>query len=234
MAAVLSCGSNSALSHRAAAALWGIRELQGGPIEVSVPLAVGRSPRGVIMHRRAALGPAEVTRRYGIPVTNAIGTLLDLASILDRAQLEAAVNEADKQGFVDPERLRSALDKLPRRPGIRPLRELLDRLTFTLTDSELERLFLPLASGASLPRPETGRYLNGFKVDFFWPGLGLVVETDGLRYHRTPSQQARMAKRDQTHVASGFRVLRFTHWQIAHAPDEVTAVLRQIRPHLRR
>ena len=33
--------------------------------------------------------------------------------------------------------------------------------------------------------------VNGFRVDFYWPDLGLVVETDGLRYHRTPAQQAR-------------------------------------------
>jgi very-short-patch-repair endonuclease len=38
-----------------------------------------------------------------------------------------------------------------------------------------------------------------------------------------------MAKRDQVHTAAGLRVLRFTHWQIAYAPDEVVAVLQQIR-----
>jgi very-short-patch-repair endonuclease len=32
------------------------------------------------------------------------------------------------------------------------------------------------------------RDVNGFKVDFFWPELGLVVETDGWRYHRTPGR----------------------------------------------
>ncbi|MGH2938076.1 MAG: endonuclease domain-containing protein, partial [Solirubrobacterales bacterium] len=66
------------------------------------------------------------------------------------------------------------------------------------------------------------------ETDFYFPDHDLIVETDGLRYHRTPSQQARAAKRDQKHVAAGFRVLRFTHWQIAHAADEVTDVLRRI------
>jgi very-short-patch-repair endonuclease len=41
-----------------------------------------------------------------------------------------------------------------------------------------------------------------------------------------------MVKRDQTHTSHGYRVLRFTHWQIAYAPTEVTEVLRQIRRHL--
>ena len=109
------------------------------------------------------------------------------------------------------------------------LRTMLDRHTFRLSDSDLEVLFRPLAMAADLPVPETKRWVLGFEVDFFFPTLDLIVETDGLRYHRTPAQQARMVKRDQRHSAAGFTVLRFTHWQIAHASNEVTALLHQIR-----
>ena len=56
----------------------------------------------------------------------------------------------------------------------------------------------------------TRQRVNGFEVDFFWPTLGLVVETDGLRYHRTPAQQARDRVRDQAHTAAGLTPLRFT------------------------
>ena len=59
------------------------------------------------------------------------------------------------------------------------------RRTFRLTDSELERLFMPIARSVGLPVPETRRRINGFRVDFFWPEIGLVGQTDGLRYHRT-------------------------------------------------
>jgi hypothetical protein len=31
----------------------------------------------------------------------------------------------------------------------------------------------------------------GALTDFYWQAIGLVVETDGLRYHRTPAQQTR-------------------------------------------
>ena len=76
-------------------------------------------------------------------------------------------------------------------------------------------------------------WLNGFKVDFHWPALGLVVETDGLRYHRTASQQAADRRRDQTHTAAGLTVLRFTHAQVRFEPryvqDTLAAVMR-IRP----
>jgi hypothetical protein len=91
---------------------------------------------------------------------------------------------------------------MSRRPGMALLRQTLDRHSFTLTASELDRRFLPLARRAGLPLPVTGHYLNGFKTDFYRPHLGLVVETDGLRYHRTLAQQARDPLRDQAHVAA--------------------------------
>jgi very-short-patch-repair endonuclease len=62
-------------------------------------------------------------------------------------------------------------------------------------------------------------------VDFFWPDLGLVVETEGLRYHRTPSQQARALLRDQTHTVAGMTPLRFSHAQIKYEPKRVQADL---------
>jgi very-short-patch-repair endonuclease len=52
-----------------------------------------------------------------------------------------------------------------------------------------------------------------------------VVETDGLRYHRTPLQQARDRLRDQTHTSSGLTCLRFTHHQVAFEPRHVEATL---------
>jgi very-short-patch-repair endonuclease len=72
-------------------------------------------------------------------------------------------------------------------------------------------------------------WLNGFKVDFYWPELGLVVETDGLRYHRTPTQQARDRLRDQAHTAAGLVPLRFTHGQIRYEPNHVENTLRAVR-----
>jgi very-short-patch-repair endonuclease len=141
------------------------------------------------------------------------------------------VNEADKHDLVDPETLRKALglEVYAGMPGVGTLRTMLDRHTFRLSDSDLEILFRPLARAAALPPPRTKHWVLGFETDFFFPDHDLIVETDGLRYHRTPAQQARAAKRDQKHVAAGFRVLRFTHWQIAHAADEVTGVLTQVR-----
>jgi very-short-patch-repair endonuclease len=224
MAAVLTCGLHAVLSHGSAAALWRIRVKTSGLIEVSIPAGKLRHRAGIRVHRRG-LDPRDVGRCQGIPVTQPICTLVDLAARLPESQIEAAVNEADKLGLVDPEALRAALNESAGRRGAPALRKLLDRRTFTLTDSELERRFLPIAWRAGLEKPETGRRVNGYKTDFYWPELGLIVETDGLRYHRTPTQQAKDRVRDQAHTAAGLTTLRFTHAQVAHEADHVEATL---------
>lgn len=233
MAAVLACGPQAALSHESAASLWEILPRESSVIEVSVP--EGRFPRppGIVVHRRRQFGPSDLTRRHAIPVTTPARTLLDLATRRRGDQLEAAINQADKLGLIDPEALRVALLPLARRPGAGTLRRTLDRRTFSLTDSKLERRFLPLVREAGLPRPETGRHVNGFKVDFYWPDLGLVVETDGLRYHRTPGQQARDRLRDQAHAAAGMTALRFTHAQVMFEPGHVRTTLAAVTRRLR-
>jgi very-short-patch-repair endonuclease len=225
MAAVLACGSLAVVSHQTAAELWGIRKPGGGPIEVSAPATIQRKLAGVRLHRRRSLRETDRAVRDGIAVTSPARTLVDLAARLSQPALEAAVNEADKRDLIDPELLRLALDELPRQRGVPALRRLLDRRTFRLTDSELERRFLRLVRGTGLPIPLTRVVVNGFRVDFFWPELGLVVETDGLRYHRTPIQQARDRRRDQIHTAAGLTTMRFTHGQIRFEPADVQRLL---------
>jgi very-short-patch-repair endonuclease len=204
-----------------------------GPICVTV--AAHRYPRtaGIRVHRRKGLTDADVGAYSGIPITSPIRTLLDLATRLSAKQLEAAVNEADKLDLVDPETLREALEERAGQPGVVQLRRLLDRHSFRLTDSELERRFLPIARRVGLPTPLTQQWVNGFRVDFFWPELGLVVETDGLRYHRTPAQQAADRRRDQVHTAAGLTPLRFTHYEVRFEPARVEAILGAVAGRLR-
>jgi very-short-patch-repair endonuclease len=232
MAAVLSCGPEAALSHVSAAELWELASRPGQRIEVSVPEHSTRRRPGIAVHRRAAFGGTDLTRRHGIPVTTPTLTLIDLATCLNRDQLEAAINDADRLDLVDPETLRAAVDASVRRPGVAPLRKTLDRRTFTRTDTWLERRFLPIARRAGLPPPMTQQLVNGFRVDFYWPDLGLVVETDGLRHHRTPAQQARDRIRDQVHTASGLTPLRFTRAQIKFEPRHLERVLAAVAKRL--
>ena len=52
-----------------------------------------------------------------------------------------------------------------------------------------------------------------------------MVETDGLRYHRTAATQARDARRDRAHALGGLTTMRFTHAEVRYEPEAVAATL---------
>jgi hypothetical protein len=224
LAAALACGESAVLSDESGGCIWGFRDSETRGIEVTVPAEVYRRRPGIVVHRRT-LAPDDVTEHRGLPVTTPQRTIADLASRLPRYELEDAINALDRRDLVDPESLRCWAGERRGRLGVRQLLEVLDRSTFTLTDSELERRFRPIVKAAGLPPPLTQVHVNGFRVDFYWPDLGSVVETDGLRYHRTPAQQARDRVRDQAHVAGGLTPLRFTRAQVHYEESYVAAVL---------
>jgi very-short-patch-repair endonuclease/predicted transcriptional regulator of viral defense system len=235
MAAVLASGDDTILSHGSAAALWGI-----GPewrlIEVSVRHRAWSRLSGVKGRARPSLPDHDVTVHRGIPVTVVPRTILDQAATpVSDASLERLVNEADAARHIDLDipALRRYCDLHGGEPGVRRLRRLLDPETFRLSDSELERLFRPLAIAAGLSQPLTKVFVNGYEVDFYWPELALVVETDSLRFHRNAIKQSRDLLRDQVHTAAGLTTLRFTHWQVAREPGHVEAILASTRASLR-
>jgi hypothetical protein len=191
-AATLACGPDARLSHRSAAELWRIGREVPGAIDVSVPS--GSRPRrpSIRLHRRAGFGTTRIVR--GIPVADPISVLIDLATELSTEQVEDAVNEADRLDLIRTHRLRPALDREPTRPGVGRLKRVLDAQTFSRAANALERRFLAIVRDAGLPPPETQRRLGRNRVDFFWPALGFVVETDS---HRTAAEQAVDLGRDR-------------------------------------
>ncbi len=228
MAAVLACGGPgvAALSHSSAAALLKIGVEQAAGIEVSRLSPDEIRPSGIRVHRRPALREGWYGFYEGIPVTSPAQTLIDLATRHGVPAMERAMNEADRLGLVKTDALRKALDDHPGEPGVARLRTTIDRATFRYTRSELERAFLPLVRRAGLSTPRTSVFVTGYEVDFHFPELKLVVETDGLTYHRTPAEQKKDRERDQAHTAAGLTCLRFTHGQIKFEPDHVTRTLR--------
>ena len=61
----------------------------------------------------------------------------------------------------------------------------------------------------------------------------LAIETDGLRFHSTPAQQARDSLRDNAHAAAGTTPLRFTHAQVRYQRRYVEETLRRTGARLR-
>jgi very-short-patch-repair endonuclease len=232
LAATMAYGAGAVLSHRSAAALWGLRPTARGEIDVSVPRASARRRPGIEVHRAPALAPEDAQRRRGIPCTSVARTLLDLATAVDPQSLQRAVNEAETLRIFDLQEIARLLHRCRGRPGVPRLEAALTSHDPAPTRSELERRFLEICRQAKVARPVINAPLtigeHTFEIDFRWPDAKLAVETDGFRYHRTRARFERDALRDQLLVESGWRVVRFTWMQITREPGAVAARLRRL------
>ncbi|MDX6624663.1 MAG: hypothetical protein QOE75_2595, partial [Solirubrobacterales bacterium] len=141
-------GNGVALSHRSAAALWGIGLEHPDHLDLTVRRRAELRRPGLRIRDRRSLPASAIRTHDDLPVTSPVQTLIDLATELSRIEVERAVNDADKRDLIDPEALRLALDDHAGEPGVRPLRTILDRLTFCLSDSDLEIYFRPIAASA--------------------------------------------------------------------------------------
>jgi very-short-patch-repair endonuclease len=208
MAGVLALGEGSAVSHRSAAALWGMLPPHGGPIELTLPRDSGRERRnGLRIHRSSSLIAGFVSRRNGIPVTKPRRTLRDLHRSVSEPAYKAAIRRALDRRLIRSEELRDEEE---------------------LTRSELERLFLSLCRRHRLPQPEVNTRLGPYEVDFMWRGRRLIVEVDGYRHHGDRSAFERDRARDAHLQSLGFRVMRFTHRQLTYERSTVVAALRPL------
>jgi very-short-patch-repair endonuclease len=230
MAAVLACGEGAALAGHTAA--QHCRLLPHQPrrrIEVLIPPKTYRTPKGI----RARRGTRRIALRDGIPTTSVVDTLVDIAASLTPDEREAAIGEADRLGLIHVPDLRAALDGVEARPGVGILKRTIDRRSYVMTHSHTERRFVPIALRAGMPKPRSQRHVGSHRVDFFFDTLGMVVEVDGITYHRTPAQQAEDRVRDQDYAAAGLTPLRFTHAQVRWEPERVERILRAVAEQVR-
>ena len=208
MAAVLACGEGAALSHRSAACLWGLLRPQSGLIVISTPKTSGRHRRtGIRIHRCQSLAPSLITRRRSIPVTTPARTISDLKRVASAAEHQRAVRQAEVLGLDTGHTGHSVEDD-----GTR---------------SELERRFLLLCRRYRLPPPEVNIRVAGLLVDFTWRDHGLVVETDGYRFHRGRAAFEDDRARDLRLRQAGFDVIRLSYRQVLNGPEQVAGVLRE-------
>lgn len=225
LAAVFACGAGAVLSHESAGVLWGLRKPRGPRIDVTVPTPGGRRRHRLVIPHRSPLGPDDVTTKDGIPVTTPARTVIDLADILSRRDLERTLDEAAYLGLD--------LTGLSPRPGRRGAGRLAGVLAdhlagTTWTRSELEERMLALCRRAGVPSPVVNGEVERWEVDFHWPGQRLVVETDGWSAHRGRGAFERDRVKDAQLVEAGWRVVRFTRARLAREPRDVAAQLARL------
>jgi very-short-patch-repair endonuclease len=101
----------------------------------------------------------------------------------------------------------------------------------TFTWSELEECFLALVRRAHLPQPRVNEWIvlpdgePAIRGDFVWRAQRLVVETDGVRTHRTRRAFELNRRNDQRLTLFGWRPLRLTQRQLTTEPRRVEQML---------
>jgi hypothetical protein len=229
-AAVLAYGPRAVASHRTAGGLQGLREDNSARTDVSLPLQSVRSRPGINAHAAATLRAEDVTKRHGIPCTTVARTLLDLADVVPRRQVERALEQAEIMRVFDLDELHDVLAHANGRRGAGVLRDLLAELDDEpgLTANDLEDRFLALCRAAGLPPPAVNRWIaidDGppIKADFVWTTQRLIVETDGWGSHGTRRRFEGDRRRDQRARLAGWETVRFTRRQVLRDPDWVIA-----------
>jgi Protein of unknown function (DUF559)/Transcriptional regulator, AbiEi antitoxin len=216
MAAVLAAPEGAVLSHRAAAALWQIRQSEA--IEVTV--ARGRSCRAEFLVHRLPLAPDEVTEEEGIPVTTIARTQFDLAAVLRPHQVDRAINEAEYQRRTDVLSLDDLVARYPRRRGAKTIRRILAdaRIGTTMTRNDFEAAFLAFLDDSGLPRPRANFHVAAggrlHECDFVWPEPRVIVELDGYAAHGTRRAFEQDRAKTRALTVAGWRVIRVTPRQL--------------------
>lgn len=234
MAATLAAGPGALLSHQSAAALWGFAR-PAGPIHVigrdsrtSRPRAPHKAP-SVQFHRTNFLHEEDRATCRGVSLTSVARTFTDIAGSEPEKKLQIMVNEATRSGLLDIRAMRRILLRTTGKRGIARLERILKRWhpLHQKTKSELEDLFLELCRLTGLPEPRVNEWVLDMKVDFWWPGFGLIVELDSRKFHDDERGHEQDRARTARLELAGYRVLRLTWAMVTEEPEETIRKVRR-------
>jgi hypothetical protein len=189
----------------------------------------------VDVRQKTDLSPHQVTYVGGLPVTTPARTIVDMAAHLGTRRL-AKLDSSVARDLTSYEAVLALLERVARRgkPGIRKLRTVMaDRGGEPEPDaSVLEERLIDLIDRGNLLRPTrefAAPWLaptNG-RVDLAYEETRLVVEADSRRWHTVADAFLTDRERDNRAQLAGWRVLRFTWWDIEERPEYVVSMIRE-------
>ncbi|MEZ0231091.1 MAG: hypothetical protein ACAI25_20920 [Planctomycetota bacterium] len=231
-AAVLAAGPGAVASHRAAAALHALGEVQPR-VEISVPSA--RRPRldGVEVHRHTRLPDSHLIWRGRIRITTRARTICDLAAVLSAKELELVLDHALARRRVTVKDVKETLDELPENAkGAGELRGLLAARSNgrARVESPLEQQLQDIVKRARLDGADPQHQAAGCRIDVAFPREMLAVQMDSYLYHSSRTDWVRDHGRHGRLVEAGWRVLPVTKEDLEDEPRLVERISRALRP----
>jgi very-short-patch-repair endonuclease len=233
LAACMAAGAGALASHRSAAALWALRGVEAPSPEITVPGSRRPELFGVHVHRTDRLDPIDASRRRRVPVTTPARTLLDLGAVMPAPVVESALEDALLRRLVTFHLLTNTLVRLggSGRRGAAILRALVEERdpATAPTQSMLEDELFRVVRRGGLPEPVRQYEVAGVRLDGAYPDIRLGLEADSRIWHGGRLDVQRNSDKANILLAHGWRVLRFTWFDLTRrAPYVVAAVERQL------
>jgi very-short-patch-repair endonuclease len=226
-------GETSAISHRAAGALWGFEGIPRGVVELTTTRALEGD--GVIVHRKK-LNERDARIKDGLRLTAPSRTLLDLADVTHRARFERCLHDALHRGSTSIPELHSLLARAGGQ-GVRGCTLLRTAIAETVeidvrSQTTFERRLGRLIRESHLPKPVPQFEIFddfGFvaRPDFAYPAERLAIEADSYRWHADKQAWAEDLRRRTRLARAGWRVLHFTWHDVYYRPDFVIDQIRR-------
>lgn len=220
-------GDAAAVSHRAAAVLWGLDGVNTAPLDFCTTGRRRSSEPGLFIHRVGSFASGDVVRRKGFRLTSVARTLVDLCTVTTLEIVELALESAVRNRLVSTAGIRRALDRSGQtQKGCGALRALLDQHPGRSTESELEGRVWRLLLRGGLPAPNRQYEVrsNGqvvARVDFAYPDQRIAIEADGFRFHTNAKDWRRERARQNALVRLGWTVYRITRDDALRARSRV-------------
>ncbi len=237
MAATLALPPGSAVSHRAAAGMWGSRRHGASAVEVSHPTTAWLRLAGVVVHTRPFMHDDHVTRIDGTPVTTPARTLVDLGAVERPVVVRWCLEDWLADRIVTLDQIHAALVEHSRRGrrGVGVLRAIVEEreLGEGVADSGWEARLARVLATHGLPPPahhhlvtdEFGRVIA--ELDYAYPEERIAIELDGYAAHlRSRETFERDRERQNELELRGWRVLRFTATMLRREPARVAQRVR--------
>ena len=218
-AALLAAPGGAFLSHRSAAAAYGLRQINRFEIHITVPAARSRQRNGnLIRHRATNLHRDDVRTYNRLRVSSIPQMLIELTSTETERELDRLVTEAARRDLLHVDKLTQALRRNSRRPGLVKLRGVLGDYVWKPRDkSTLERDFAAfIVADPLIPEPVRNEYIGPYEIDVHWPEHRLAVELDGRHYHQAVKDPERDNAKDIYLQKRGIRSVRIRDYRFEH------------------
>lgn len=229
-AVLVAAGPGSVLSHQSAALAHNIDVIGQVDHVTMTTTQPGRRGRRNGVHRYQVVSRPEIVRKFGLPVTTPLRTVIDLIRTLPFPEGVVAADCAARLGEITLAELRLEAERLPQRPGsVRLARAAY--FADSQAESPLESLARAVFDDGGLPPPVLQMPIHGDRgfigrVDFYWPQHKTIAEVDGAAKYADPDRARKQLWRDKALRETGHEVVHFNWTEVTTQPERVVMSIR--------